>query len=201
MYYFSSDIHLGDAKVIRCDMRPFKNIKVFTRQLIKIWNKQTNKDDTIFVVGDFVDCDSENLHSWEKNLPLVKKLKAQVVLILGNNEDRIVKKFFNNNFEKFREYCLGLGYKDVCKNYTITMRGVDFYLTHKPLDCKKDCLNLFGHVHAAGGIYYPFGLNVGCDLHHFKLLSEDGIFHLLTKKKQYWNDCKHLNMKFNQDLI
>ena len=61
------------------------------------------------------------------------------------------------------------------------MGGNEFFLTHKPSDYNSDYTNLFGHVHAAGGIYYPFGLNVGCDLHHFRLLSEHDIFHLLKK--------------------
>jgi calcineurin-like phosphoesterase family protein len=199
MYFFSSDTHLGSVKSIRRNIRPFRNIKVFTRKLIKTWNKQTNKDDTIFVLGDFVNCNTEDFNSWKQYLPLVKKFKARIVLVLGNNEERIVKYFFDGDFEKFRNVCILLGYKDVVRNCTITMRGVEFYLTHEPLNCKKDCLNLFGHVHAAGGIYYPFGLNVGCDLHHFKLLDEDAIFHWLNEKKQYWNDCKHLNMKFKQD--
>ena len=82
------------------------------------------------------------------------------------------------------------------KDHTITMRNTEFYLTHKPFNFRKDYVNLFGHVHAAGGIYYPFGLNVGCDLHHFKLLGENEIFHFLGKKKEFWDDCKHLNMKF-----
>ena len=196
MYFFSSDTHLGDDGIVAQEARPFKHLKDFTKNLFKIWNKQTTKHDTIFVIGDFVDCDSENLHAWKQALPLVKKLKAQVVLILGNNEERIIKHFFNGDFEAFRQHCLSLGYKDVLKNHILKMRDKEFYLTHKPLDYKKDYINLFGHVHAAGGMYYPFGLNVACDLYHFKLVSEDIVFHFLGKKKKYWDDCKHLNMKF-----
>ena len=196
MYYFSSDIHFGDEGIIKQDNRPFKNLKDFTNKIIKMWNRQTTKRDTIFVVGDFVDCHLQDSYAWQNALLLVKKLKAQVVLILGNNEERIIKYFFDGDFQKFKEHCLAIGFKDVLKDCTITMRNTEFYLTHKPLNCKKDCLNLFGHVHAAGGIYYPFGLNVGCDLHHFKLLGENEIFHFLNKKALFWNDCKHLNMKF-----
>ena len=32
---------------------------------------------------------------------------------MGNNEDRVVKYFFNNDFDKFKEFCLSVGFKDV----------------------------------------------------------------------------------------
>ena len=76
----------------------------------------------------------------------------------------------------------------------LKIKNKEFYLIHKPYDYNKNYLNLFGHIHASGGIYKPFGLNVGCDLYHFKLLSEDDIFHFLAKKEKYWDKCKHLNM-------
>ena len=195
MLFFSSDTHLSDEYTLKSDLRPFKNAKQMDKFIIKTWNKQTTKDDTIFVVGDFVDCDEVDKVSWQKSILLVKKLKAKVILIMGNNEDRIVKYHFNNNFELFKEFCLSIGFSEVHKNLTITMRDKEFYLTHKPFDYNPDYINLFGHTHASGGIYKPFGLNVGCDLTHFRLLSENDIFHLLNKKAKYWDKDKHLNMK------
>ena len=176
-------------------MRPFKSTKKFDNFIIKTWNKQAKKDDTIFVIGDFVDCDNAEHDVWKQSIRLVKKLKANVVLIMGNNEDRIVKYFFNNKFEDFKNFCLGVGFKDVFQQHTITMRDIDFFLTHKPLDCKQDMLNLFGHTHRSGGIYRPFGFNIGCDNNHFRLYSEDDIFHLINLKQKFWDKDKHLNMK------
>ena len=74
MYYFSSDTHFSDEQTLSLDNRPFKNTKAFDRFVIKTWNKQTKKDDTIFVIGDFVDCDGEGFDSWEKSILYVKKL-------------------------------------------------------------------------------------------------------------------------------
>ena len=76
----------------------------------------------------------------------------------------------------------------------IKVRDKEFYLTHKPFDHNPDYINLFGHTHAAGGIYRPFGINVGCDLHHFRLVSEDSLFTYLDKKAKFWDTSKHLNM-------
>ena len=127
---------------------------------------------------------------------MVKKIKANVVLIIGNNEERVIKYFFDGEFDLFKEFCLQLGFKEVYKNLTLNLRGKDFYLTHKPLDYNPKYINLFGHTHASGGIYKPFGLNVGCDLFHFNLLSENDLFYLLAKKEKFWDKDKHLNMKF-----
>ena len=121
MYFFTSDTHFGDDGVIKQDLRPFKNAKQFAKVLINTWNKQAKKDDTIFVIGDFVDCDGDGYDSWKQSLLLVKKIKAQVVLILGNNEERVIKYYFDNDFEKFKEYCLNVGFKDVCKNLILKM--------------------------------------------------------------------------------
>ena len=195
MNFFTSDTHFGDDEVLKQDLRPFKNAKQFAKILIKTWNKQAGKNDTIYVIGDFVDCDGEGFEGWKSAILLVKKIKAQTILVVGNNEERIIKYYFENNFDKFKEYCLSIGFKDVCKNMIINMREKYFFLTHKPLDYNPNYFNLFGHTHASGGLYKPFGLNVGCDLAHFKLFSENDIFHFIDKKAKFWDKDKHLNMK------
>lgn len=198
MNFFTSDIHLGDDYTVEYDLRPFKNAKHMEKFIFKTWNKQAKKSDKIYIIGDFIDCDGEGFDDWKNHLYKVKKLKADVILIIGNNEERVIKYYFNNSFENFRNHCLSLGFKEVYKNLELTMRGSDFFLTHKPGDYNENVMNLFGHTHAAGGIYYPFGLNVGCDLSHFRLLSENNIFHFLEKKEQYWDKDKHLNLPNKQ---
>lgn len=59
----------------------------------------------------------------------MKKIKAPVILITGNNEDRIIKYYFNNNFESFREYCLKVGFKEVYKNFDINFNNTDFHFS------------------------------------------------------------------------
>ena len=197
MYFFSSDTHFADDYTMEIDNRPFKNSKVFDKFVIKTWNKQAKKGDIIFVIGDFVDCDGEGYDGWKKSILYVKKLKADVVLVMGNNEERVVKYNFNNDFNLFREFCLKIGFKEVYQNHTIKMRDMEFYLTHKPADCKMDMLNLFGHTHRSGGLYRPFGFNIGCDINHFRLYSENDIFKLIDLKQRFWDKDKHLHLKEN----
>ena len=66
MVFFSSDIHLGDEENLKLDLRPFKNIKQFDKQIIKTWNKQANRNDTIYIIGDFIDCSGEGHDAWKK---------------------------------------------------------------------------------------------------------------------------------------
>ena len=196
MYFFSSDLHFGDFENLKVDNRPFKSLKKFHSYVIRTWNKQAKKNDTIFVIGDFIDCDGKDNDTFKETLTYVKKIKANVVLIMGNNEDRVVKYFFDNDFDKFKDYCLSLGYKGVYKSLDISFQNKDFYLVHKPINCIKGKINLFGHVHRSGGLYAPYGINVGCDLNHFRLYDENDIFKFLDMKQRYWDNDKNLNLKW-----
>lgn len=192
MYFFTSDIHFNDDSTLKVDKRPFKSAKEFDKFVIKTWNKQAKKGDTIFVVGDFIDCDDETCVNWKKSIHYAKKIKADIVLVCGNNEDRVIKYFFNNNFEAFKQYCLSLGYKEVYKNLTISFANHDFYLVHKPRDHKEGIINLYGHIHRSGGLYKPFGYNVGCDLNHFRLFTEQDILDMIEMQEKYWDKSEDL---------
>lgn len=187
MRFFTSDIHFGDKPTLWTDLRPFKNEKQFDKFIIKKWNKLAKKGDVVYVVGDMIDCDGAGFDSWKRTIHYVKKIKADIVLIIGNNEQRVIDNYFNGNFEAFRTLCLELGFKEVCQDMTIEVAGEKFFLTHKPSDCKKDMLNLFGHLHSSGGIYRPFGFNVGCDGHYFLPFSEEEIKILLRNKEKFWD--------------
>ena len=117
---------------------------------------------------------------------------------MGNNEDRVVKYFFDGDFDKFKEYCINVGFKDVHKELDITLNNKEFHLTHKAYNYKKGVINLFGHSHRSMGLYKPFGFNIGCDLNHFRLYSESDIKFLMSMKEKYWDKDKNLNMKMEE---
>lgn len=197
MNYFTSDIHFGVKENLYNDRRPFKSVKQFDKFILKLWNKTARKDDTLYVIGDFADCDGEGYDSFRKTLPYVSKIKAKVILIVGNNEERIIKYYFNNDFESFRKHCLSLGFAEVYKTLEITLRGEKLYLVHEPINYKKGTTNLFGHNHATGGIYLPCGVNLGCDINHFRPYSEDDVFVLLNDKRTMWDKDPNLHIKFD----
>lgn len=194
MYFFTSDIHLGQATNAKADGRPFKNDKQFEKFLIKTWNHQAKVGDIIFVVGDLFDCHSKTDPYFLHKLWFVKKIKAEIVLIMGNNEEKIINNFYNSNFEDFKKVCLQAGIKDFVKDGFVNICGQDFYLTHKPKNHHCDMLTLFGHSHRAMGVYKSFGFNIGCDLNHFRLFSEQDISILLQGKKDYWDLDENLKL-------
>ena len=194
MYFFTSDLHLNSTETLKTDNRPFKSLKQYGRYLIKLWNKETTKNDIIYVVGDFFDCHSGKSRDWEKCFKFLHKIKAKIILILGNNEQRIIKYFFNDNFENFKNYCVKNGFLDVKQNESLEICNQIFYLTHKPKDHRNNCLNLFGHSHRAMGVYKSFGFNIGCDLNHFRLYSEKDIEHLLFMKNNFWDKDDNLKL-------
>ena len=188
MNYFTSDIHFSDEATFINEDRPFKNVKEYDEYIINLWNKTMTKDDTLFVVGDMLDCDGPNFTSWKDSLKYIKKIKASIVLIMGNNEDRIVDNFFGGDYEKFKNHLLKNGIKEVHKDLTMEMRGKNFYLIHNPVDYKKGFINLVGHSHRSKGLWYSFGLSVSCDLNHFRPFSEDNIFFQLKRKEENFSN-------------
>ena len=179
MIFFTSDSHFNDEKIIKRENRPFKNAKESDKYIIKQWNKQAKTGDTIYVIGDFISYGETYKNLYFKAISYVKKIKADIVLIIGNNEARLIKSEFENDFEKFRNYCMDLGFKDVKKEEFLEIDGNKFYLNHYPLKHKNDYINLYGHVHKLGGLFKPYGINVSCDMNFLKLHSLEEILALI----------------------
>ena len=195
--WYTADSHFGSdsVTVLQRDNRLFKDNAEYTAEQVRIWNEQASSDDTIYVIGDFC-----NYNSTEKDyisgLAVSKQINAHIILITGNSEDRVIRDVFGGDYEKFREYCLTdphFKFEDVIRNTYVTINGEKFFLTHKPTDHDKECQTLFGHTHRYGGLWKPFGFNVGVDLNHYRLFGDDDIMFMLGKKKIYWDDgCQRL---------
>lgn len=52
MVYFTSDLHLGHANIIRLCRRPFSDVDEMDRFLVDGWNARVRDDDHVYVVGD-----------------------------------------------------------------------------------------------------------------------------------------------------
>lgn len=171
--FFTSDTHFDSMRTLAYSFRPFKNVEEMNFNLIKKWNSIVSKQDTVYHLGDFGCYD------------YIKKLNGKVVLILGNYELKDLKEKFNNNKKKFKEYLINLGFYDVLfdKNNKlnikscITNENITINMSHKPLDCKSSCFNLFGHIHEKCRVK-QFGLNVGVDVSYFSPISVEEVLFL-----------------------
>lgn len=185
MNFFTADSHfsLYDEYVIYRDFRPFESLEKMNEEIINLWNEQAGKDDVIYHLGDFINYNYKDMEH-EPLLKLVQKLNAKVVLILGNNEKRVMSNVFNGNFEKFKEYLLSLGFFDVYEDsLNLKIGEKDFKLVHCPKDADKTSENnLFGHIHRCV-FAKSYGFNVGVDNHNYKMFSENEIYELYDRRE------------------
>lgn len=191
--WFTADAHFGSSDILSREMRPFRDAAEYTREQVGIWNGQAGQDDLIYAIGDFFNC--SYLESDEQAaLAASGQIKARIVLITGNSEERLIRDRFGGEFERFREYCLEHGrFEDVKRNDYTEIGGRRFFLTHRPSDHARECLTLFGHTHRAGGLWRPYGFNVGVDLNHFRLFSEQDILGLLDQKLRWYDSDPDIN--------
>ena len=77
MNFFTSDTHFYDLETLSIDDRPFKSAKQFDNYVLKTWNKQAKKGDTIFVIG--ADVKSMKLFSKATPKPEFNRIKFQTV--------------------------------------------------------------------------------------------------------------------------
>ena len=195
--WYMADSHFGaDSKdIIVRENRPFKDIFEYTDEQVRIWNEQASSDDVIYAIGDF--CNYNHLEKdFMSGLAVSSRVNAGIVLITGTQEERVIRDHFDGDFEKFRQFCLNepsFRFKDVARNTYVDINGEKFFLTHDPIDHDKTCLNLFGHIHRAGGLYRPYGFNVSVDLNHFELFGDDDIMYLLDQKINFNDKDPSLN--------
>lgn len=165
--FFTSDTHFGAERTLKLTRRPFKNVKEMDSFIISQWNKAVRKNDIVFHLGDF------------GNYNILKKLNGKIILILGNYEQKDMQTNFNNSFSLYKKYLKKQGFSAVFeKDYILDMPVFkeQVYLVHKPIECRRDMFNLFGHIHNFCKIK-DFGLNVGTDNYNFKPANlEDIIF-------------------------
>ena len=187
MNFFTADSHFStsDMSVLLRDYRPFNSLEEMNDEIIKIWNRQASEDDIIYHLGDFVNYNWIDM-DYEPRLKFVQKIKAKIVLILGNNEKRIMKNEFDNDFEKFKKYLLELGFFDVFENeLTVEIGENSFKLVHEPVNADKTSkYNLFGHIHRCV-LVKRYGFNVGVDNHNYSLFSENDVLELFGRFKSF----------------
>lgn len=185
MLYFTSDLHFGNDRALWLQSRPFKSYSEFESVAISNINNSVTPSDTIYCLGDWVDCNRKGGSKWEHAIGLVSKVNCTCKLILGNNEQNLIDRKFDGNLKEFSNYCYNAGWKGVYKSSYIKINNIKVCLVHNPMDRDVNMLNLYGHIHRYS-IYSSFGLNVGCDVHHFLPLSElDVRKHLLQMKMYY----------------
>ena len=153
--YYTADLHLSHANIIRFCDRPFSSIEEHDQALVDNWNDTVGPDDDVFVLGDFA------MGTIAESLPLVARLNGFVHLIPGNHDrcwtghgpqaERWVQKYLDAGFGQIHEpSSVHLGSQVVALAHHFPFAGADptdnRYEDQRPLDDGTRLL-IHGHVH------------------------------------------------------
>ena len=125
--YFIADTHFDDDNIRRYENRPFESADEMNEKLIENWNTVAQKNDEVYVLGDF------GGEGREKEL--LSRLNGIKYLIKGNHD------------VKSNEYYRSAGFKEV---YDMPVLYKNFWiLSHDAIYVNRNMpyANLFGHVH------------------------------------------------------
>ena len=85
MLYFTADLHLGHANIIRHCGRPFASVEDMDRCLIDNWNRRVRPEDTVYILGDL-------MFACKDPAAYLTQLAGQKHLIVGNHDSVWMKR-------------------------------------------------------------------------------------------------------------
>lgn len=160
--WFTSDLHLGHANIIKYCNRPFKTLKEMDETIIQRWNERVRPGDMVYFLGDFcfrrsAEAPDGNVFDFYRG-----RLNGDIIFVKGNH-DR------NNKIKTVLEWA------------AIKLGGQDILLVHDPASPivsfapGNKCELIFcGHVHDAWK-FNRHGImdvvNVGVDVWDFRPVS------------------------------
>jgi calcineurin-like phosphoesterase family protein len=167
--YFISDSHFNHFNVITYENRPFNNIIDMNECMIERWNSVVkSKSDKVFFCGDFGFGGRDNIAK------IVKQLRGNKVLIMGNHDKRRSYKFW-----------LDVGFKEVY-SYPI-IYNTHFILSHQPLlSVPNGYLNVHGHIHSKT-LFAPYHFNVSCEVLNYYPINFNEIRDMHYGRRPVWD--------------
>lgn len=142
MNRYISDMHLGHANVLRFDHRPFADVEEMERYMMNKWQDTVQKDDDVWILGDFAYHDKKNPVEYLRQLPGHKHL------IIGNHDEALLK---NAAAMRYFESV------DMLTKIVDTLDGEkrQVILCHYPIyewdGYHRGTLHVYGHVHNSSG--------------------------------------------------
>jgi len=156
--YLIGDTHFDHANIIKYGKRPFANVRVMNRVLVKNWNNTVGPKDTVYFLGDWA---FGRRHKPAKYW--VRRLNGHIVSIKGSHDKGKIRKSMRLHYG-----------------------GDRFLLIHNP-DEKRANWNgwtIHGHKHNNNMRDYPFingkrkTINVGVELTNYRPVSLDYLLSL-----------------------
>ena len=158
--FYTSDLHLGHANIIKLCNRPFSNAEEMNETLVSNWNCVVSKNDIVYVLGDVA------FRAPFSMKPILKKLNGTKHLIVGNHDTAWVKNL--NPLDYFVSVSNLLEVKDGETHIT---------LCHYPMiswnRSMRGAVHIHGHIH--NNLHDPFyalqnraAYNAGVEVNDYK---------------------------------
>lgn len=170
--WFTSDLHLGHANVIKYCKRPFKDADEMDETLVRNWNSVVRPGDRVYVLGDLC------FHKPEKAKQTIGRLMGNIYLIAGNHDRDGMLKACGDRFIWIKDY------------FELKHEGQKVILSHYPFltwnGCHRGTWHLHGHCHGSlpeDVSRYARRLDVGVDCHDFMPVSFEDVKGILEKKE------------------
>lgn len=161
--FFTGCLHFGHSKIIGYCNRPFNTLQEMDDELIHNWNITINKNDIIYVLGDFA------WKHWDK---YANRLKGIKYLIKGNHDKR------SNKF-----YIESCGFNSVSMLLNIRINKQPITLCHYAMrvwdKSHFNAWHLYSHSH---GRLRPMGksYDIGVDNNSFFPISFEKIEEIMN---------------------
>jgi calcineurin-like phosphoesterase family protein len=140
---YISDLHFGHSNVIKFDNRPFSDVDEMDYAMIKLWNSRVQKDDDVYIVGDFCFRNGRT-PDW-----YLKKLSGHKHLVIGNHDGKMLEN------PKAMQY-----FETVDKMMHVTDGDKQICLCHFPLaewnHSHRGSWHIYGHIHNRKEETYEF---------------------------------------------
>ncbi len=168
--WFTSDLHLGHANIIKYSERPFASIQEHDELLVKAWNDRVRPGDLVYCLGDFALCDVE------RATRLASRLSGQKYMVWGNHD---------KYSRKSAEFCAQwIWARDLAD---ITVGSQRIVLCHFAMrtwnQSHRGAWNLHGHSHGSlPDDPHALQLDVGVDCWGYAPVSFDTLAARMTKK-------------------
>lgn len=125
--FWSSDLHIGHAGVIKFSNRPFRDVDHMHQILLNNFNAMLTDHTVLYILGDVGLCSSDIMSKF------IRQLKGTKVLVLGNH-DKKLNAMYN------------IGFDVVLNNATMQIAGEIVSMSHCPLlgVFREDTTNMRG---------------------------------------------------------
>ena len=179
MKFFTSDLHLEHANVIKFCNRP-TTLEGMTDWIVDNWNSVVKKGDIVYHLGDLTFRGSDYFHDL---VDILERLNGDIVLIPGNHDKEQLQKRLVAHYKGNQKLTVAPPILET------KVQGVRVVLCHYSMrtwnQSHRGSIQLFGHSHGSLEVAGK-SMDVGIDANPFhRPFSEDEVIELMSKKEIY----------------